>query len=82
MGGMVMIVESWPAYLIAGRGASTRWRPASVLVVMVGFGDVGVADDLMKVRRRRSLGLKKTAKIAARPRRARIHPPWPSTAPP
>jgi phospho-N-acetylmuramoyl-pentapeptide-transferase len=66
MGGVVIV-----AGVIAGYGAA-RLRPnalttwsglAVVFVAMLGAGAIGLIDDLLKVRNRRSLGLNKTAKM-------------------
>jgi phospho-N-acetylmuramoyl-pentapeptide-transferase len=65
MGGVVMIGGILAAYA-AARVVVPRLTLAalSVLFATVGLGLVGMADDLTKIRRRRSLGLNKRAKFA------------------
>jgi phospho-N-acetylmuramoyl-pentapeptide-transferase len=65
MGGVVMIGGVLAAYA-AARIVVPRLTLAalSVLFTTVGLGVVGMADDLIKIRRRRSLGLNKRAKFA------------------
>jgi phospho-N-acetylmuramoyl-pentapeptide-transferase len=65
MGGVVIIAGMLVSYLIA-RVVHTRVTIAglAVLGVTVGLGVLGAADDLIKIRKRRSLGLNKTAKVA------------------
>ncbi len=65
MGGVVIIVATLAGYGVAhvidpGLGSAGTL----VLLAMVGMGAVGFADDYLKISRRRSLGLNKTAKIA------------------
>ena len=64
MGGTVILVGILVAYL-ATRIAFTTVTAAgvSVLLATVLFGVIGFVDDYVKVRRRRSLGLSKTAKV-------------------
>ncbi len=64
MGGLVIIVAVVAAYL-AARVAFEQFTAAglSTLGVMIGLGAVGATDDLIKILRRRSLGLGKTAKM-------------------
>ena len=64
MGGIVIIGGMVVAYAVA-RLAFGRFTAAgiSVLIVTVGLGLVGAADDLIKILRRRSLGLSKTTKV-------------------
>ena len=66
MGGVVIIGSVLVAYAAArvASGGGATAAGLSVLGVMVGLGIVGAADDLLKIRRRRSLGLNKTAKLA------------------
>ena len=64
MGGTVMLVGLMASYLLT-RMVFPRVTAAglSLLLVTVGLGLVGFIDDLIKVRRQRSLGLSKTAKV-------------------
>jgi phospho-N-acetylmuramoyl-pentapeptide-transferase len=64
MGGAVILFGMAAAYLVA-RVTFSRFTAAGVLVLLatIGFGLVGFIDDFIKVRRQRSLGLNKTAKI-------------------
>ncbi len=64
MGGLVIVVGILLAYL-AGRLSLPTVTGAglAVLLATVGLGAVGFLDDYIKVRRQRSLGLSKTAKI-------------------
>jgi phospho-N-acetylmuramoyl-pentapeptide-transferase len=64
MGGLVVVVGILLAYL-AGRFSMLGVTGAgmSVLVAMTGLALVGFVDDYIKVRRRRSLGLSKAAKL-------------------
>ncbi len=64
MGGIVILIGILAAYLVT-RLVFHSVTPAgiSVLMAAVGFGVVGFVDDYVKVRRRRSLGLSKTAKV-------------------
>lgn len=67
MGGTIFIVGTIVGYLV---GAYTGNNPPTasgllVLWMMVGFGAVGFADDYMKVRSQRSLGLSGWRKIVA-----------------
>jgi phospho-N-acetylmuramoyl-pentapeptide-transferase len=64
MGGIVILGGMVVAYVVA-RVAFERITAAglAVLGVAVGLGIVGAADDLIKIRRQRSLGLNKTAKV-------------------
>jgi len=69
MGGLVIIVGCVAGYAIAHLrpyGDSTRFSPSGMLVigVIVGMGALGFIDDFLKVAKRRSLGLNKTAKFA------------------
>ena len=65
MGGVVIIGSVITAYVVARLFLEGEFTAAglSVLGLMVGLGAVGFADDLIKIRRRRSLGLNKTAKL-------------------
>src|SRR5690606_1427360 len=65
MGGAAMIVAGVVAYLIAA-GAAGRLDSAGGALAMLtfaGMGLVGFLDDYIKLRRRRNLGLSKTAKF-------------------
>lgn len=64
MGGLVILLGIGLGYL-AVRGFS-KFTPAglAVLFVVLGLGVLGFCDDFLKVRKQRSLGLSKTAKIA------------------
>src|SRR5262245_39192889 len=59
MGGVVMIGSVIAAYLVARLAVGGDFSAAGVAVLglMVGLGVVGFTDDLIKIRRRRSLGL-------------------------
>jgi phospho-N-acetylmuramoyl-pentapeptide-transferase len=65
MGGLVILLGVAAGYL-AAKLVSGRftWAGVSVLVATLGLGALGFVDDYLKVRRRRSLGLSKGAKIA------------------
>lgn len=66
MGGVVIIAAVAIGYLVAHLGSGwDRFGWAGVLVVasMAGMGLVGFIDDYMKIRRERSLGLNKSAKL-------------------
>jgi phospho-N-acetylmuramoyl-pentapeptide-transferase len=64
MGGIVILIGLALAYLISSWTLG-RFNPAGLSLVFatVGVGMVGFADDLLKVRRRRSLGLTKSQKF-------------------
>ena len=69
MGGTVIVGSTVAGYFLAhllvftqrGRGVSATGL--LLLFLMVGLGTVGFLDDYLKVRKRRSLGLNKTAKL-------------------
>lgn len=65
MGGVVIILGILVAYGVA-RVAFQTFSAAGLAVmgVVAGLGALGAADDLIKIRRQRSLGLNKTAKMA------------------
>jgi len=69
MGGTVIIGSTVAGYLLAHlfalgeRGFGVTASGLLVLGLMVGLGTVGFLDDFLKIRRRRSLGLNKTAKL-------------------
>ena len=64
MGGTAIVLAAVVAYGAAHLG-SARISPLGVLVIatFVGMAAVGFADDLIKLRRRRNLGLNKTTKF-------------------
>jgi phospho-N-acetylmuramoyl-pentapeptide-transferase len=64
MGGTVMIAGIIAGYVVT-RVVFTTVTPAGLAVLMatVSLGALGFVDDFIKVRRRRSLGLSKTAKV-------------------
>jgi phospho-N-acetylmuramoyl-pentapeptide-transferase len=63
MGGIVIIGGMVAAYLLARLRTPFTTRGLAVLGVAVGLGIVGFLDDLIKIRRQRSLGLNVTTKI-------------------
>jgi phospho-N-acetylmuramoyl-pentapeptide-transferase len=69
MGGTVIVLATVMGYLIAhlftlkGQGRGFTASGLLVLFLMVGMATVGFLDDFLKIRRRRSLGLNKTAKL-------------------
>jgi len=66
MGGAVIIIATVLGYLLGHLFQGSREFTASgllVLFVMVGLGLVGFLDDFIKIRKQRSLGLNKTAKL-------------------
>ncbi len=65
MGGVVIIGSVAAAYVVARLALGGEFTAAGMAVIglMIGLGVVGFADDLIKIRRRRSLGLNKTAKL-------------------
>jgi phospho-N-acetylmuramoyl-pentapeptide-transferase len=66
MGGLMIVAGAVVGYLVGHLRAGAIYTRAGLLVLMVvvGAGLVGLADDWIKVRRRRSLGLNKRAKMA------------------
>jgi phospho-N-acetylmuramoyl-pentapeptide-transferase len=64
MGGTAIVLATVVAYLVAQVGRPT-WTATGILLLatFVGMAVVGFADDLIKLRMRRSLGLSKTAKF-------------------
>jgi len=66
MGGIAMLVAIVAGYLLGHIGTNTSFSVAGALVVgaVVLAGGIGLLDDWLKVRRRRSLGLNKRAKFA------------------
>ncbi len=65
MGGTAMIVSAVAGYLIASLTLGPEYSPGGLLAIatFAGMGAVGFLDDYIKLRRRRSLGLTKTAKF-------------------
>ena len=64
MGGSVIIVATVLGYVIS-HAVGGRFTSSGLLIVylMVGLGAVGFVDDYIKIRKQRSLGLNKTAKL-------------------
>jgi len=67
MGGVALVAAAIAGYLLAHAGTHVAFSRSGVLVVCVtaGAAAIGLVDDLIKVRHRRSLGLNKRAKFAA-----------------
>ncbi len=67
MGGLAMVLAAVAGYLICHAGTHVAFSRAGVLVVLVIVcaGGIGLLDDWIKVRHRRSLGLNKRAKLAS-----------------
>jgi phospho-N-acetylmuramoyl-pentapeptide-transferase len=64
MGGIVILFGMLVAYLVARlTGAAFTATGLAVLVATFGLGAVGFCDDFLKIRKQRSLGLNKTAKV-------------------
>jgi phospho-N-acetylmuramoyl-pentapeptide-transferase len=66
MGGLVIIAGSLAAYVVSHFvGRPTQFTPSGLLAVATisSMGILGFADDYLKISRRRSLGLNKTAKL-------------------
>jgi phospho-N-acetylmuramoyl-pentapeptide-transferase len=64
MGGTAIVLAAVIAYLVAHLGsADFTYTGSLVLLTMVGMGIVGFADDFIKLRHRRNLGLNKTTKF-------------------
>jgi phospho-N-acetylmuramoyl-pentapeptide-transferase len=64
MGGTAIVLAAVIAYLVAHLGsADFTYTGSLVLLTMVGMGMVGFADDFIKLRHRRNLGLNKTTKF-------------------
>jgi phospho-N-acetylmuramoyl-pentapeptide-transferase len=65
MGGIVILSGLGVAYLVARvTGAHFSAAGGAVLLATFGLGFVGFMDDYLKIRKQRSLGLNKTAKVA------------------
>lgn len=67
MGGIAVVGAVAGGYIISHFGTEVKFTAAGVLVVITiaMFGAIGLLDDWMKVRNRRSLGLNKRAKFGA-----------------
>ncbi|MDR7300579.1 phospho-N-acetylmuramoyl-pentapeptide-transferase [Haloactinomyces albus] len=66
MGGMAILVAMWAGYLVTHLTVSDGWPTVTGLLVLgltTVLGIVGFLDDFIKIRRRRNLGLNKTAKL-------------------
>jgi len=65
MGGVVMIGSITAAYVVARLMSGGEFTAAGLATIglMITLGLVGAIDDYIKIRRRRSLGLNKTAKL-------------------
>jgi phospho-N-acetylmuramoyl-pentapeptide-transferase len=67
MGGLVIVVGAIAGYLLGhiGRGGISPLRDSGVLAIctIVALGFLGFADDFIKIRKSRSLGLQKRAKF-------------------
>jgi phospho-N-acetylmuramoyl-pentapeptide-transferase len=65
MGGVAIIIAAVLGYAVATLVYGPRLSPGGLLAmgVFVGMGAVGFVDDYIKLRRRRNLGLSKTAKF-------------------
>jgi phospho-N-acetylmuramoyl-pentapeptide-transferase len=69
MGGTAIIIAMWAGYLISvavqwiGGGSGPTASGWLLLYVTTGLGVVGVLDDYIKIRKQRSLGLNKRAKL-------------------
>jgi len=61
MGGILILVSALIPYLIF---SGKHWDSLVVIIVTYGSGAIGLADDLMKRRRQRSLGLNGKVKLA------------------
>jgi phospho-N-acetylmuramoyl-pentapeptide-transferase len=61
MGGIVILFAALVPYLIFG---GKRWDSLVVIILTYGSGLIGLADDLLKRRRQRSLGLNGKVKLA------------------
>ena len=66
MGGLMIVAGAVAGYLVGHLRAGAIYTRAGILVAIavIGAAAVGVADDWIKVRRQRSLGLTKRTKIA------------------
>lgn len=66
MGGTAMVLSGLAGYFVATLWLGPRLSPGGILAMgmFAGMGVVGFLDDYIKIRRKRSLGLTKTAKFA------------------
>ena len=70
MGGTAIIIAMWVGYLVsigaqlAGGGGGPTASAWLLLYLTTGLGVVGMLDDYIKIRKQRSLGLNKRAKLA------------------
>lgn len=65
MGGLMIVTGAVAGYVVGhAQGQIFTWGGLAVLVAIVGGGLTGLADDWIKVRKERSLGLNKRAKVA------------------
>ncbi len=67
MGGVAMVAGAVTGYLVAHAGTHVAFSRAGILIVLVTVcaGAIGLLDDWIKVRHRRSLGLTKRGKFIA-----------------
>jgi phospho-N-acetylmuramoyl-pentapeptide-transferase len=64
MGGLVIVAGTVAGYLAGhGQGQIFTWGALAVMAALMGAGLTGLADDWIKVRKERSLGLNKRAKV-------------------
>jgi phospho-N-acetylmuramoyl-pentapeptide-transferase len=64
MGGIVIVSGTVAGYVAGhGQGQIFTWGALAVMVAVVGAGITGLVDDWIKVRKERSLGLNKRAKV-------------------
>jgi phospho-N-acetylmuramoyl-pentapeptide-transferase len=65
MGGIVIVAGTVAGYVAGhGQGQIFTWGALAVMAALIGAGLTGLADDWIKVRKERSLGLNKRAKVA------------------
>src|SRR3989304_7450293 len=62
VGGLLLLVAAIVGTVVAARPSL---QVAIVLLMMAGFGAIGLVDDLLKVRRGRNLGLRARGRLAA-----------------
>ncbi|MHB8329592.1 MAG: phospho-N-acetylmuramoyl-pentapeptide-transferase, partial [Acidimicrobiales bacterium] len=67
MGGVAIVLAAIAGYVISHFGTHVAFSRPGILVVAatVGAGGIGLVDDWIKVRHRRSLGLNKRGKLGA-----------------
>jgi phospho-N-acetylmuramoyl-pentapeptide-transferase len=65
MGGVAVVAAVWVGYLAGHLSGDVSFSVSGLLVLglMTALGGVGFVDDFIKLRRRRNLGLNKTAKL-------------------